>query len=180
MENFIMSKSEKNTVLFRNAKGEASRSPQADGIIIDITLANGFNLEVDTSKLSAEVKHQAMLHGLKQKHMDSVAGKSGAEAWDALAATATMLQAGDWTRAKEASGGTNTTLLSEALMRLYKKTANEVRDALEARSDDEVKEMAKMPQVAAVILTLKAERAAAKAEAASGTDVTDSFNPFTE
>lgn len=153
----------KNVVMFTDSDSKVSRAPTSEAHAISITLAGASELVFDTSTLSKEVLHQAMLHGLKQKLVDSVAGKSGAEARDALKATADMLREGSWTRAREAGTGGSVTLLVEAMMKVFGKTQDE---CITVTDQHDTKELAKIPAVAAAILTIKAERAKAKADAA--------------
>lgn len=165
----------KNVVRFTDGN-ETSRTPFAMAHTIEIVLAGGYELVVDTSKLTDIIIHQAMLHGLKQKLVDSVAGKAGKEAHEALKATAEMLLEGNWTRPREGGGSSSTTLLVEAMMRVFNKSKEDCELAVEKH---DAKELAKVPAIAAMILTIKAERAAAKAKVAGkASDVDSDFNPF--
>lgn len=170
----------KNTVMFHAGDGEnLQRTPQTSSTSMKITLAGGYGLSVHLEDLEAGIKRQATLHGLKQKLVDSVAGKSGKEASQALQATYDMLLGGNWTRPREAGVGGGVTLLIEAMIRLFNKTHEECQTVIDGLSEADAKALPKHKQIAAMILTIKAERAALKAaQATVGDDDGEAFNPF--
>lgn len=112
--------------------------------------------------------NQAALHGLSQKLGDSYASAQGDVNW-AFAECSTVRDSilnGDWNRKGQGDGGD----LVEALVQVTGKDPAEVAE-LVAAMDKETKDKAKkVPQVAAAIAKIKAERLAKKAEGSDGAD----------
>lgn len=133
-----------------------------------IEVAGFDSLVVQLRDLSDAMIEQAALHGLKQKIVDAAAlsrnpdtGRSAtaADKYNAMREVFQRVLAGDWNKARgdgTGSGG----LLFAALCRLYTvKTPEDIRAFLEGKTAAEQAALRKNPKVAAVIETIKAERA---------------------
>ena len=135
------------------------------------TFADGQELRIDAGKLTDDIRHEAIMHGLKQKIGDAAAigrnpetGRSATLA-DKRAAMRTVierLQAGSWNAERGEGGAPAGGLLFAALVRMYegKRTEEELRNFLAGKSDKEKAALRKNPRVAAIIEEIKAERAA--------------------
>ncbi len=142
-----------------------------EGSVLTIAFANGASLVVNADDLHPEIQNAAIMHGLKQKLVDAAAmsrnpdtGLSATLA-DKIAAVRevyhriTSAEAPSWNAIRE--GGSNSGgLLFRALVRFYadKKTADEVKTWLDARSDDEKTALRKNPKIAAIIVAIQAEK----------------------
>lgn len=126
---------------------------------------------------AAGVTLKAVGHGLVQKLGDAAAGaESTDDAFEAILEVATRFQKGDWTKAREGGGSAKgaselVTALTEYMQSQAadeeakaKITKDTVRDLLGNVSPAEKNALRKVPEVAAIIERLKAERAPTKAE----------------
>ena len=140
------------------------------------TFANGIELVADLEMLSGDIVKRLALHGLSQKLGDSYAsanekGWSIDECYDQAADVFNNLKLDNWA----VSGGSGSNILSEALSRLTGKTVAECATAISILSDDNRKALEKRPDVKAMVLTIKAERAAAKVPVSDGDDDVDTL-----
>lgn len=142
--------------------------------ILRITSPEGRLIHVNAAELSDEIRHAAMMHGLKQKIVDAAAisrnpetGRSATitDKFDAMSEVATRLYAGEWNKRREGGeGGGTGGLLFAALVRLYagRKTDEEIRAFLAGKTDKEQAALRASSRVAPIIQTIKDERAAKK------------------
>ena len=135
------------------------------------TFADGQDLRIDAGKLTNDIRHEAIMHGLKQKIGDAAAiGRNpetvrSATLADKHAAMRTVierLQAGSWNAERGEGGAPSGGLLFAALVRMYagKKSEESIREFLATKSDKEKAALRKNPRVAEIIDEIKAERAA--------------------
>lgn len=138
-------------------------------MVLTFTAANGEEVRIDADTLTTEVRHTAMMHGLKQKIGDAAAmsrnPETGASATladkvAAMRAVSDRLQAGQW-NAERGTGGEGG-LLVRALMQLSPdKTRAEVEATIEKWTTAEQAAVRKNPKVAAIIAAIQAEKAKA-------------------
>jgi len=122
-----------------------------------------------------EILVQTALHGISQKIGDSYAGaaKDGPEVGlepvlYAKAQIESMIQQiynEKWYAVRQAGGGAQNTILVRAYAQATGKTLEEALDFVEPLSDDEKKQLQKLPKIAAAIAGIRAEAAVAKAKA---------------
>lgn len=143
------------------------------GSILTITFANGEVIAVDADQLNPDIQAAAILHGLKQKLVDAAAmsrnpdtGLSATltdkfKAVHEVFARITDAEAPSWNSIRE-GGGNSGGLLFRALARFYadKKTSEEVKTWLDARTDDEKSALRKNAKIAAIIVAIQAEKPA--------------------
>lgn len=138
------------------------------GILV-LAFSNGEKLEMNPTDLSGNIVAQALLHGLKQKLVDAAAisrntetGRSATpqDKFEAVKEVYDRLLAGEWNKRRE--GGTSVAggLLVQALVKLYagRKTAEQIKEFLEGKTDAEKAALRKAPTVAAIIEELKAAK----------------------
>jgi hypothetical protein len=146
----------------------AAISADIFGTTLTVNFATGQELAVDVTKLSPEIQRAAMLHGIKQKLIDSAAiarnienGRS-ATVDDKYAAVKTVfdritLPNGTWNKQKadvgEPSSGSN--MLVRALMRMTGKDKVYVEDFLAAKTKEQRSALKKNPKVLAIIADLR-------------------------
>ena len=152
----------------RNSQITAERVGHDDLVF---TFADGQELRIDAGKLTNDIRHEAIMHGLKQKIGDAAAigrnpetGRSAtlADKRAAMQVVIERLQAGSW-NAGRGEGGTGTGgLLLAALCRMYagRKTEEELREWLSTKDKKAQAELRKNPKVATIIEQIKAERGA--------------------
>ena len=137
------------------------------GATITATFSNGKILSLDASELSADIRHEAMMHGLKQKMGDASAiarnTTTGASAsvqdkFDAMAEVVERItsEGGTWTKVREGGAGGGSSLLQRALMELTGKTREAIAEFLEEKSKEEKAALKNNPRVAAIIARLQA------------------------
>ena len=137
---------------------------------IQIAFTNGTNLTANLDGLDEAIINRLAIHGLSQKLGDSyVSADNITEAVAMAEGVWDGLQAGDWT----VKGGSGITLLVEALHRLTGKPIEDCVEAKRAMDDDKLKAVMKAANVKAMIATIQAERAKAKADKASESDTAD-------
>ena len=135
------------------------------------TFADGQDLRIDAGKLTNDIRHEAIMHGLKQKIGDAAAigrnpetGRSAtlSDKRTAMRTVIERLQAGSWNAERGEGGAPAGGLLFAALVRMYagKKSEESIREFLSAKSDKEKAALRKNPRVAEIIEEIKAERAA--------------------
>lgn len=136
-----------------------------------LTFSHGEQLEIRTDRLNADILLQATLHGLKQKLVDAAAisrntetgrAASVVDKFDAVKEVYDRLLAGEWNKRREGgAGGSAGGLLFRALCRMYdgKKTVDDIRTFLDAKTDAEKAALRKNAKVAAIIEEIRAESA---------------------
>lgn len=138
------------------------------GETLVLEFSNGQALHLDASQLNSDIAAAATMHGLKQKLVDAAAisrnpdtGRSATvqDKFDAVKAVYDRLLAGSWNAIRE-GGGNAGGLLFRALCRMYegRKTSEQIREYLDAKTDAEKAALRKNPKVAAIIDTLRAEK----------------------
>lgn len=137
--------------------------------LLKITCVSGEQLELATTTLPPELQIAAMLHGLKQKLVDAAAisrnpdtGRAASpdDKWAAVMEVYSRITAagGTWNKTREGGAGGSGGLLFRALVRLYPaKTADQLREYLDGKSDAEKTALRKNPKVATVIEEIRAE-----------------------
>lgn len=134
--------------------------------MLTLTFQDGRVIELDAAGLNDEIRHQALMHGLKQKLLDAAAiarntitGASASldDKFDAVKEVYDRItgEAPTWNKPRGEGGGAIGGLLKRALMQLTGKTAAEVEEFLEGKSKEEKAALRKNPKVAAIILELQ-------------------------
>lgn len=150
-------------------KDQTRIQAQVNEVNNSITFTLGENektLNVET--LTDEIKHQALLHGLKQKIGDSAAiprneltGQSATtqEKWQAISEMIDRLSQGIWNVGRE--GGSNISiLLVKALFEFYngEKSLDYIRSQLAAKTPQERKALSLNPKISKIIDRLEKEQ----------------------
>jgi hypothetical protein len=152
----------------RNAQIAVSRVGHDELVF---TFADGQDLRIDAGKLTNDIRHEAIMHGLKQKIGDAAAigrnpetGRSAtlSDKRAAMRAVVERLQAGAWNAERGEGGAPAGGLLFAALVRMYagKKSDEDIRTFLAGKDDKQKAALRKNPRVAEIIEQIKAERAA--------------------
>ena len=152
----------------RNATISATIDIAGRDPILDLTFANGEQLQLNGNSLTAELRTMAMVHGLKQKLVDAAAisrnpetGRAASveDKYQAVKTVFDRLLAGQWNAVREGGGATGGLLL-QALVRMYagRKTADELKAFLADKSDAEKTALRKNPRVATIIEDIRAEQ----------------------
>lgn len=145
-----------------------------------LTFAHGEVLEITERQLSADMRAHATIHGLKQKLVDAAAisrntetgrAASVADKFEAVKEVYDRLLSGEWNKRREGGAGVSGGLLFRALCRMYegKKTPDDIRAFLEAKTDAEKAALRKNSKVAAIIEEIRAE--SAKGDAADSDEL---------
>jgi hypothetical protein len=132
-----------------------------------LTFSNGDELQLDAGNLSSDIRHAAMMHGLKQKLVDAAAisrdptnGRAASIELKHASVKEVLerLLAGEWNKRRE-GGGSSGGLLFRALCVMYdgRKTLEDIKAYLEKLSDKEKAALRKNPKVAAVIDQLRVD-----------------------
>lgn len=135
-----------------------------------LTFAHGETLEITQGQLSADIRAYALIHGLKQKLVDAAAisrntetgrAASVADKFDAVKEVYDRLLSGEWNKRREGGAGASGGLLFRALCRMYegKKTADDIKTFLDAKTDAEKAALRKNSKVAAIIEEIRMESA---------------------
>lgn len=135
--------------------------------MMTLDFAHGQSIIVATEQLTPEILGQAIMHGLKQKLVDAAAisrdpatGRAASitTKYDAVREVYQRLLSGEWNKRRE-GGGTSGGLLFRALVQMYdgRKTPEQIKDFLDAKSDKEKAALRKNPTVAKIIDELRAE-----------------------
>lgn len=134
-----------------------------------LAFAHGETLTIRATDLSPTIVAQAIVHGLKQKLVDAAAISRNTETgraasvqdkFEAVKEVYDRLLSGEWNKRREGgAGGSAGGLLFRALCRMYggKKTADDIRAFLEAKTDAEKAALRKNSKVAAIIEDIRAE-----------------------
>lgn len=145
-------------------------SAEIAGSIVTFTAASGERVSIDADALSPEIRHAAMMHGLKQKLGDAAAmsrnpdtGRSATteDKISAINEVAERLHAGQWNKTREAGeGGGAGGLLFKALCKIKAdKTPAEIRAYLDGLTKEQQAAVRKVPAVAAAIEEIRAAQA---------------------
>lgn len=167
-------------------RNETKAAPTIDATIhegfggITLAFSNGESITITAAQLSPQIAAQALWHGVKQKLVDAAAisrnsdtGRSAtvADKFEAVREVYERLLAGQWNKTREGGGGNIGGLLLSALVRMYPaKTVEQLRGFLDDKSDAEKAALRANPKIAAIIETIKAERAAKSGGDAPDTD----------
>lgn len=150
---------------------ETKKTPTIETAIVGtkllLTFSHGKLIEIDAATLSDDIRHQAMMHGLKQKLVDAAAisrnPETGREAkiedkFDAVLEVRERLASdGGWNKQRTAGEGSGGGLLLRALCELYpRKTREELREFVNSKSATERAALRATDKVAALILTYRA------------------------
>lgn len=158
-----------NTTNTKKSTIEVTENTREDGgTELKLTFSHGVDLVLDPANLSEEVRHKALLHGLKQKLVDAAAisrdPSTGREAsvetkFQAVTDVYERLMSGEWNKRRE-GGGAGGGLLFQALVRRYagKKTETQIKEWLEVKSDKEKAALRKNPEIAKIIDEIRAEK----------------------
>ena len=137
-----------------------------DNNTLTITVEGKEPIIINSTNLLEAIRNHAVLHGLKQKIVDSAALPSGAtltEKYLAMRDTFERITGMNgaepsWNKGGDGSSGTATGLLFKALCRLYPAKTPEVLRAYHDKLDkSQQAALRKNPKVAAVIEEIKAE-----------------------
>lgn len=159
-----------------NAKtNETKRQPAVaatiDQDVLQLAFANGEVITLAVSELSSEIRHAALMHGLKQKLVDAAAisrnpdtGRSATadDKYEAVLAVYNRLVSGHWNAGRSAGTGGSGGLLFRALCRMYgdAKSPEQIRGFLAGKSKAAQAALRGNARVAAIIDEIKAEDAA--------------------
>lgn len=152
----------------------------ADHSSLTLAFSHGEALTIRAADLSQTIIAQAIMHGLKQKLVDAAAisrntetgrAASVADKFEAVKEVHDRLLLGEWNKRREGGAGASGGLLFRALCRMYdgKKTADDIKAFLDAKTDAEKAALRKNSKVAAIIEEIRAE--SAKGDAATGDDL---------
>lgn len=140
-----------------------------------IVFSDGAESEVELDSLPQNIVRLLALHGLSQKLGDSYASVKGdvASAKEKYQAVLEQLRAGEWrkTRAEGESGGARVTELAAAIARFRNAPIEKANAVVAAATPEQKKAWQANAQIKAIIATIRAEKAAAKAakaQAATG------------
>lgn len=141
------------------------------GDVLSIVFSDGNEIVIDASKLSADIAHHAMMHGLKQKLVDAGAiardvdtGKSATirDKYNAVADVASRLigtaeEPASWNKPRAEGGGktSNNTLLARALMQLSGKTLAVIAAFLDGKTSEQKNALKKDAKVAKIMLEMQ-------------------------
>ena len=133
---------------------------------ITFVLGNGLKVEAGLEGLSPEIVEQLAMHGLSQKIGDAAAGFSKARdfsgAFSAMQSVADNLVARVW--ASRGTGGTSD--LVAALCELQGLELEQVQEAVDKMTEEQLAEVSRHPAVKEAIARIKAERLAQQAKGA--------------
>lgn len=140
---------------------------EASGLVwCRIDFANGEVVEIKIDPASA-IGHQALGHGLAQKLGDAASGADSVDsAFEAVLEVAKRTANGEWTKAREGSGGSakGASELVLALCKVMGQPKETVRDMLATLTAGDKAALRKVPEIAAAIEEIKAAKAPSKAE----------------
>lgn len=154
-----------------NTRARGSIKALISGNLLELKFEHGKTVRIDASQLTDEIKHEAMMHGLKQKCVDSAAiardpdtGKSATieTKYQAVKAIADrLLHEKVWNKGREAGTGKGSILL-QALYKYYneRKSLDELREFLAKLSNAQKIALENNPKVKVIIDELLAEKVA--------------------
>jgi hypothetical protein len=134
---------------------------QKDGNTLVWEFGTGNTFDVNVEEFSEAVRHQAMLHGLKQKLSDCYSGSAGAaEAERVFKEQKASLANGTWNAGRSSSGG----IWVEALAKATGVEIGLAQEKWDEMDEDARKAMKTHPQLKVAKLEIESERAKAKAK----------------
>lgn len=139
-------------------------SVETAATVLSMSFAEGETISVDVASLPENVRQFLMLHGLKQKLGDAMAGKEVAEGRGHVERIVAALTAGDVT--VRTPGSAKTSLLAEAIARATGQDVADVVESLEQLDDEQIKAVKAHPEVKVAMAEIKAEREKEKAQKA--------------
>lgn len=135
------------------------------GTSIQLEFADGEVQVFDLATLGDDMKTALLVHGGKQKIVDSFSGvKELAACRDRSAGVWEALTAGKWTTRVAGEGGPRITLLAEAIAKVQGLSVEDAREKIELLDEDTRKAVRAHPQIKAAMADIKAERARVKAD----------------
>ena len=152
---------------------DATRTPaiscetNATAMTLRMVFGNRETINLSVDELSNDIRHAALLHGLKQKLVDAAAlsriSETGHSAtiddkYNAVREVYDRLLAGNWNKGRGDSSSTgNGGLLFRALCQMYpSKTPEALRAFLDGKTKSECAALRATPKIAAIIDTLRA------------------------
>jgi hypothetical protein len=141
---------------------------------LEVSFADGETRNVKLTDLPQGILTQLAGHGLSQKLGDSYASVKGdvGAAKTKFDATLAELLAGNWSKAR-GEGEARVTELADAIARFKGCTPQAAMVAIGKATDDQVKSWKNAPKIKALIATIKAEKAQARAEKATAESAAD-------
>ena len=138
----------------------------ANNAAAQFMLADGTDIAIRFDDLTDEIKHQLMVHGLKQKVVDAAAiprdvetGRSASveDKIAAMRAVAGRLLAGEWNAVREGGGGNAGGLLLRALAEIKPNVPREeLAEWLAGKDAKQKAALRASPKIAAIIERIKA------------------------
>ena len=157
--------------MYRGAIQDNDDWAGADGGWIELTFANGGQLNMSTDRLSNGLLYRAVMHGLKQKFVDAAAISRNTETGrpatieDKYQAVKTVFDRitspdGTWNAVREGGAGAVGGLLLRALCRMYegKKTKEQLIEYLATKTAEQKTALRKNPKIATIIEELREAR----------------------
>lgn len=127
-------------------------------------------VSLDVTTLPKEMQHQGLLHGIAQKLGDAASGKSPQEKYDMTQRIIAGLLEGQWELT--ATPVDLTPIICEAIARIKFPRDKQAAEKIQAAaSEEQIKQWGGNAKVKAMILKIKAERAAAAAEEADDLEI---------
>lgn len=142
----------------------SSKSVDEDAGVAIITFGDGRSLSLALEDLTPRMVNRLALHGAHQKGGDSYAGAKGDYnlAFDSCKDVFDALRADRWTTGRESTGAViRLDELAEAVARLKHVPKEEALQKLQSADEEKVKTIKSLPEVKAVILDIRAEKARA-------------------
>lgn len=139
----------------------------ATAMTLRMVFGNGETINLSVDELSNDIRHAALLHGLKQKLVDAAAisrnpdtGRSATidDKYNAVREVYDRLLAGNWNKGRgDGSSSGNGGLLFRALCQMYpNKTPEALRAFLDGKTKSECAALRATPKIATIIDTLRA------------------------
>ncbi|MFM6926969.1 MAG: hypothetical protein ACKOX6_00805 [Bdellovibrio sp.] len=144
----------------------AEKDYDTESGVFSIAFADGTQVEVELDSFKQDIVRNLALHGLSQKLGDSYASVKGdvPEAIKRFRTTLEQLQAGEWKKTRaEGEGVGRVTELAEAISRFRSAPLEKAAAAVAKATPEQKKAWQAHPQLKAIIATIRAEKAAAKA-----------------
>ena len=142
------------------------------GDTLTLNFITGEELSIDTSKLSPEIMHQAMLHGLKQKLVDAAAiarnpdnglSATPADKYNAVKTVFDRITSanGTWNAVREGVEKQQGGMFVRALMEVTGKTKAQIDNAIEKYTKEQIAALKKNPRIMDIMQRMEREAAAA-------------------
>lgn len=153
---------EDGTVMEFGAKQKLIKDIDTENKQIILSFKNGAQR---TFQIPESLMLNFALHGASQKLGDEMAGVP--EIDDCVLAVDSLisrLEAGEWTKARTSGGMAGTSVLIQALMRVYDKPVEAIKEFLEGKTQAQKLALRANPKIEPTIKEIEAERAAARAK----------------